>query len=281
MSGAETARAGTIEPVIKIEDLHKSFKSNEVLKGVSLNIAPGEVVAVLGRSGSGKSTLLRCINLLETPNSGRITVGGTEAYGGGRALHGRELVELRRTVGMLFQGLNVFPHLSVVENVALPLVRNLGVSETEAVRTSLDLLEKVGLMDKVLAMPAELSGGQLQRVALARALAMNPLALLFDEPTSALDPESTTEVLQVMKALSAEGMTMVIVTHEIRFAMDVADTIVMVDGGVVVEQGSPQEVLADPKHALTRSFLKEHLQGSAGDGEHDNGRQAGGEGRES
>jgi polar amino acid transport system ATP-binding protein len=252
------------EPVIRIVDLHKSFGSNEVLKGVSLDVAPGEVVAVLGRSGSGKSTMLRCINMLEKPNSGEITVGGRAAFHDGKAPRGKDLVALRRTVGMLFQGLNVFPHLSVVENVALPLVRSLRMSKEDAVATALGLLEKVRLMDKVLAMPASLSGGQLQRVALARALAMNPIALLFDEPTSALDPESTLEVLQVMKALSADGMTMVIVTHEVRFAMDVADTIVMVDGGVVVEKGAPKEVLANPKHPLTRSFLKEHLQFTPG-----------------
>jgi polar amino acid transport system ATP-binding protein len=252
------------DPVIRIVDLHKSFGSNNVLKGVSLDVAPGEVVAVLGRSGSGKSTMLRCINLLERPDSGEITVGGKVAFRDGVAPRGKDLVALRRTVGMLFQGLNVFPHLSVVENVALPLVRSLKHSEEQAVTSALELLEKVQLTDKVLAMPAELSGGQLQRVALARALAMNPVALLFDEPTSALDPESTMEVLQVMKALSADGMTMVIVTHEVRFAMDVADTMVMVDGGVVVESGAPRDVLANPQHALTRSFLKEHLEFSAG-----------------
>lgn len=248
------------DPVIQIEDLHKSYGRNEVLKGVSLNVAQGEVVAVLGRSGSGKSTMLRCINLLETPNSGRITVGGRPAFQQGRPLRGKDLVALRRTVGMLFQGLNVFPHMSVVENVALPLVRSLKVSEETAVDTALGLLDKVRLSEKALAMPAQLSGGQLQRVALARALAMNPIALLFDEPTSALDPESTMEVLEVMKALSADGMTMVIVTHEVRFAMDVADTLVMVDEGVVVESGAPHDVVANPRHSLTRRFLKEHLQ---------------------
>lgn len=248
------------QPVIRIADLHKSYGRNEVLRGVDLDVAQGEVVAVLGRSGSGKSTMLRCINLLETPDSGQVSVGGRSAFKDGKSLRGKDLVALRRAVGMLFQGLNVFPHMSVVENVALPLVRSLKVSEEAAVDTALELLDKVRLTDKTLAMPVQLSGGQLQRVALARALAMNPIALLFDEPTSALDPESTMEVLQVMKALSADGMTMVIVTHEIRFAMDVADTLVMVHGGVIVESGAPHDVVARPKHALTRSFLKEHLQ---------------------
>lgn len=247
-------------PVIRIENLHKSYGRNEVLKGVSLDVTQGEVVAVLGRSGSGKSTMLRCINLLETPDSGRISVGGRPAFKDGKPLRGKDLVALRRSVGMLFQGLNVFPHLSAVENVALPLVRSVKASKEAAVDIALGLLDKVHLTEKALAMPAQLSGGQLQRVALARALAMNPVALLFDEPTSALDPESTMEVLQVLKALSADGMTMVIVTHEIRFAMDVADTLVMVDGGVIVESGAPHDVVANPKHELTRSFLKEHLQ---------------------
>ena len=253
------------EPTIQIKDLHKSFGDHEVLCGVDLDVQPGEVVAVLGRSGSGKSTMLRCVNLLETPTSGTITVGGTPAFAGGKPAKGRDLVALRRKVGMLFQGLNVFPHLSVVENVALPMVRSLGTGHEEAVDTAIRLLGKVGLVEKALAMPGQLSGGQLQRVALARALAMNPLALLFDEPTSALDPESTMEVLNVMKDLSAEGMTMIIVTHEVKFALDVADTVVMIANGEVIERGSPAQLAENPREQLTRRFLAEHtkFEGSA------------------
>ncbi|GAA3889926.1 amino acid ABC transporter ATP-binding protein [Leifsonia kafniensis] len=247
-------------PVIEIRDLHKTYGKSEVLRGVDLSINSGEVMAILGRSGGGKSTLLRCINLLETPTAGDIRVGEHLAFSGGKPATGKNLVRLRRSVGMLFQGLNVFPHLSVVENVALPMVRSLGTDESVAVKTALDLLDKVKLTEKALAMPSQLSGGQLQRVALARALALNPLALLFDEPTSALDPESTLEVLQVMKDLSADGMTMVIVTHEIGFAFDVAKTIVMIDEGIVVDSGSPAQLASNSQHDLTKRFLREHLQ---------------------
>ncbi|GII66671.1 amino acid ABC transporter ATP-binding protein [Sphaerisporangium krabiense] len=253
------------EPTIQIRDLHKSFGGLEVLRGVDLDVQSGEVVAVLGRSGSGKSTMLRCVNLLETPTSGTITVGGTAAFAGRKAARGRDLVALRRKVGMLFQGLNVFPHLSVVENVALPMVRSLRTGHEEAVDTAIRLLGKVGLVEKALSMPGQLSGGQLQRVALARALAMNPLALLFDEPTSALDPESTMDVLNVMKDLSAEGMTMIIVTHEVKFALDVADTVLMIAEGKVIERGSPAQIAENPQEQLTRKFLAEHtkFEGSA------------------
>ena len=247
-------------PIVAIEGLCKSFGDNQVLRGVSLEVPAGQVVAILGRSGSGKSTLLRCINLLERPDSGEIVVDGVKAFTGGAPLKGKNLVELRRKVGMLFQGLNVFPHLTVVENVALPMIRTLGVTKEAAVDVAIELLDKVHLTDKALAMPRQLSGGQLQRVALARALALNPVALLFDEPTSALDPESTVEVLQVMKQISGEGMTMLIVTHEIGFAMDVADQIVLVDEGLIVDQGTPQYILRESTHPFTRRFLKEHLQ---------------------
>jgi len=246
-------------PVIELVDLTKSFGDNRVLQGVDLAVDPGEVVAVLGRSGGGKSTMLRCINLLETPTSGGISVAGRSVFTDGRVARASELVTLRRQVGMLFQAFNVFPHLSVVENVALPLMRTAGKQAEEAVGTAVEYLCKVGLRDKVLQMPSRLSGGQLQRVALARALAQSPLALLFDEPTSALDPESTNEVLAVMKDLSAEGMTMMIVTHEVRFAMNVADTVIVMDGGVIVERGAPEQILESPTHERTRSFLSEHL----------------------
>jgi ABC-type polar amino acid transport system ATPase subunit len=242
--------------VIRVRDLKKSFGQHEVLRGVSVDVHSGEVVSVLGRSGGGKSTLLRCLNLLEVPTRGSIEVDGTAIFRDRQLARGAGLVRLRRQVGMVFQAFNVFPHLTAVENVVLPLVHGQKVREAEAVRTALEFLDRVGLADKALEMPDRLSGGQQQRVAIARALALRPLVLLFDEPTSALDPQSTAEVLEVMRELSREGMTMVVVTHEIGFARDVSDTVLFIDQGVIVEQGTPAAVLRAPRQARTREFLR-------------------------
>jgi ABC-type polar amino acid transport system ATPase subunit len=242
--------------VIRVQDLKKSFGQHEVLRGVSVDVHSGEVVSVLGRSGGGKSTLLRCLNLLEVPTLGSIEVDGTAIFRDRQLARGTGLVRLRRQVGMVFQAFNVFPHLTAVENVVLPLIHGQKVREAEAVRTALEFLDRVGLADKALEMPDRLSGGQQQRVAIARALALRPLVLLFDEPTSALDPQSTAEVLEVMRELSREGMTMVVVTHEIGFARDVSDTVLFIDQGVIVEQGTPAAVLRAPRQARTREFLR-------------------------
>lgn len=242
--------------VIRVTDLRKSFGHNQVLRGVSLDVHSGEVVSVLGRSGGGKSTLLRCLNLLEVPTLGSIEVEGAVIFKDRVLVRGTGLVHLRRRVGMVFQAFNVFPHLTAVENVVLPLIHGQKMEDAEAVRTALKFLDRVGLAEKALEMPDRLSGGQLQRVAIARALALRPLVLLFDEPTSALDPQSTGEVLKVMRELSQEGMTMVVVTHEIGFARDVSDKVIFMDEGVIVEQGPPDIVLSAPKQLRTQQFLR-------------------------
>ena len=228
--------------IVSVEALCKSFDGHRVLDTISLGVPEGQVMCILGRSGGGKSTLLRCINLLEIPDSGTVEVGGLPAFRDGRPLRGRSLITLRQTVGMVFQSFHLFPHLTAVENVALPLVQVQGVKEDRAVRDAVELLERVGLGDKGKAAPDQLSGGQQQRVAIARALALHPRVLLFDEPTSALDPESTAEVLAVMKDLSGGGMTMLVVTHELGFALGVADRIVLLDQGHIVEDGPPHDV---------------------------------------
>ena len=251
-------------PMVKAEAVHKRFGRLEVLKGVSLEVAAGEVMCLLGPSGSGKSTLLRCINHLEKINSGRLSVDG-ELVGYrqvGDKLHElreSEVARKRAQIGMVFQHFNLFPHMTAQENVTCAPIRVKGQARDDARARAEALLGQVGLADKVDAYPAQLSGGQQQRVAIARALAMDPKLMLFDEPTSALDPELVGEVLAAMQQLARDGMTMVVVTHEMGFAREVADTVVFMDGGVVVEAGKPADVLSNPSHERTRSFLSKVL----------------------
>jgi polar amino acid transport system ATP-binding protein len=239
---------------VEIEKLHKSFGDLEVLKGIDLSVEPGEVVCVIGPSGSGKSTLLRCVNLLEEPTSGRVRVGGVELTD-----PEVDIDAARRRIGMVFQSFNLFPHLTALGNVTIAQRKVLKRDKEEAERVGRENLKRVGLADKVDSYPAQLSGGQQQRVAIARALAMGPEVMLFDEPTSALDPELVGDVLAVMRKLAVDGMTMLVVTHEMSFAREVADRVVFMDGGVVVEQGPPSQVIADPSHERTRAFLSRVL----------------------
>ncbi|HWG93067.1 MAG TPA: amino acid ABC transporter ATP-binding protein [Mycobacteriales bacterium] len=252
-----TARDGA---VIDVRDLHKSFGDNEVLKGIDVTVGRGEVVCVIGPSGSGKSTLLRCINLLEEPTSGTVLVGGVEVTD-----PDVDIDAVRRRIGMVFQSFNLFPHLTVLENLTIAQRRVLKRSKGDAASVAHSNLEKVGLAEKASAYPAQLSGGQQQRVAIARALAMEPDLMLFDEPTSALDPELVGDVLSVMRQLAAEGMTMMVVTHEMSFAREVATRVVFMDGGVVVEEGPPEQVIGAPQHERTRSFLARVLDPAAAD----------------
>ena len=252
------------QPMVAAESIHKSFGSVEVLKGIDLTVARGEVMTLLGPSGSGKSTFLRLINHLETMTSGRLAVDGK--YVGYKEVNGRlhelresEVAERRAEIGMVFQRFNLFPHMNVLDNVMEAPVGVKKQDRASARVNALSLLERVGLADKIAAYPAHLSGGQQQHVAIARALAMEPKLMLFDEPTSALDPELVGEVLDVMKDLAATGMTMIVVTHEMGFAREVADSVVFIDGGVVVEAGPPEQVLVDPQHARTKSFLSKVL----------------------
>jgi polar amino acid transport system ATP-binding protein len=238
-------------PMLRVEGVQKSFGALHVLRGVDLSVDRGGVVCVIGPSGSGKSTLLRCINLLEPPDAGRIFLEGKEITSSERA----EINFVRRRVGMVFQQFNLFPHKRVIENVSLAQESVLGRSGEEARAKSTALLERVGLVDKVYEYPERLSGGQQQRVAIARALAVDPHVMLFDEITSALDPELIKEVLDVMRELAAEGMTMVVVTHEMGFAREVADHVAFMDGGVVVEGGPPERLLSDPRQERTKRFL--------------------------
>ncbi|MFI9404067.1 amino acid ABC transporter ATP-binding protein [Nocardia sp. NPDC052316] len=242
----------------------KNFGALQVLKGVSLEIGRGEVLCVIGPSGSGKSTFLRCINHLEQVNAGRLYVDGElvgyqEKNGKLYELHPREAARQRREIGMVFQHFNLFPHRTVLENVIEAPIQVKKVRKADAMAKAQELLDRVGLAEKANAYPAQLSGGQQQRVAIARALAMDPKLMLFDEPTSALDPELVGEVLQVMRELAQSGMTMVVVTHEMGFAREVADKLVFMDGGVIVEAGAPRELLANPKHERTQAFLSRLL----------------------
>jgi len=247
-------------PMVLAEAVHKSFGRLEVLKGIDLEVRAGEVCCLLGPSGSGKSTFLRCINHLEKVDAGRLSVDG-DLVGyrqqGGRLLELKEAETARKRaeIGMVFQRFNLFPHMTALGNVVEAPVKVQGLDKRQAVDRGRALLDRVGLSDKLDAYPAQLSGGQQQRVAIARALAMEPKLMLFDEPTSALDPELVGEVLDVMRGLAADGMTMVVVTHEMGFAREVADNVVFIDAGVVVESGSPQQVIDAPQHARTRSFL--------------------------
>jgi polar amino acid transport system ATP-binding protein len=249
------------QAVVKVEDLHKSFGALEVLKGIDFEVDRGEVVCIIGPSGSGKSTLLRCVNLLEIPERGRIYLEGHligfRQTAGGRLVKApeREINRARSEIGMVFQQFNLWPHKTVLGNLIEAPIRVRGLSRAQAVEVAEQLLRKVGLMDKIDAFPPTLSGGQQQRVAIARALCMQPKVMLFDEVTSALDPELVKEVLDVMKQLVAEGMTMLVVTHEMGFAREVADRVVFMDGGVVVEEARPDQLFNKPVNERTKRFL--------------------------
>ena len=238
--------------MIKIENLTKSYGKNEVLKGISTEIKASEVIAIIGPSGSGKSTFLRCINRLEDPTSGVISVNGEEVTD-------KNVMKMRENLGMVFQHFHLFPHKTILENLTYAPINVKGVAKAEAIKTAEELLRKVGLFEKRNEYPNRLSGGQKQRVAIARALAMNPTAILFDEPTSALDPEMVKEVLEVMKSLAESGMTMLIVTHEMGFAKEVADRVLFLDGGYLVEDASPKEFFTNPQSARAKEFLDKVL----------------------
>ena len=239
--------------MIKLENVHKSFGKNEVLKGINLHIEQGQVVVIIGPSGSGKSTVLRTMNYLEEPTSGKVIVDGMDLS------DKKKLNDVRAEVGMVFQNFNLFPHMTVMENLTLAQTKVRKTSMEEAKKIGQALLDRVGLADKANAYPDSLSGGQKQRVAIARALAMKPKVMLFDEPTSALDPEMVSEVLDVMKSLAEEGMTMVIVTHEMGFAKEVADRILFMDGGLILEDNTPERVFDAPTNERTKSFLDKIL----------------------
>ena len=249
-----------MNPLLRIAGLHKSFASLEVLSGVDLDVARGEKVSIIGPSGSGKTTLLRCINYLEKPTSGHIYIDGNligekQTNGGYVHLSDRELAKERQEIGFVFQRFNLFPHLTALGNVTIAPQKVLGLSKDEAERRGREMLEKVGLGHKFNEYPERLSGGQQQRVAIARVLAMQPKLMLFDEATSALDPELIGEVLRVMRQLVEEGMTMIVVTHEMQFARDMADKVLFFDAGLVAESGPPEQIFSNPQHPRTREFL--------------------------
>lgn len=239
---------------IQVTNLHKSYGHLEVIKGIDLHIKEGEVVCIIGPSGSGKSTFLRCLNRLEEYQQGTILVDGVDLKAATTNLN-----KLREEIGMVFQHFNLFPHLSVLENIILAPVELKKATKEEATQTALSLLQSVGLEDKAHTMPKSLSGGQKQRVAIARALAMKPAIMLFDEPTSALDPEMVGDVLEVMKQLAKDGMTMVVITHEMGFAREVADRVIFMDGGYIIEEGTPEEIFVHPQHERTQNFLNKVL----------------------
>ncbi|HFU4024404.1 TPA: amino acid ABC transporter ATP-binding protein [Streptococcus suis] len=240
--------------IISIKDLHKYFSKNEVLKGIDLEIEQGQVVVIIGPSGSGKSTFLRTMNLLEVPTKGTVTFEGVDITD-----KSNDIFKMREKMGMVFQQFNLFPNMTVLDNITLSPVKTKGLPKDEAEAIAYDLLEKVGLPDKAQAYPQSLSGGQQQRIAIARGLAMDPDVLLFDEPTSALDPEMVGEVLAVMQDLAKSGMTMVIVTHEMGFAREVADRVIFMDGGVIVEDGTPEDIFEHTKEERTKDFLSKVL----------------------
>ncbi|MFJ4684666.1 amino acid ABC transporter ATP-binding protein [Streptomyces sp. NPDC091377] len=263
-NGGPSAARSADTPMVRSEGVHKSFGPLQVLKGIDLEVKSGEVFCLIGPSGSGKSTFLRCINHLEQINAGRLYVDGELV---GYRQKGDKLYELkdsevalkRRDIGMVFQRFNLFPHMTAVENIIEAPVQVKGESRGRARERAMQLLERVGLGDKARSYPSQLSGGQQQRVAIARALAMEPKLMLFDEPTSALDPELVGDVLDVMRDLAESGMTMIVVTHEMGFAREVGDSLVFMDGGVVVESGNPRDVLTDPQHERTKAFLSKVL----------------------
>jgi len=240
--------------MIKVANLQKSFGSHKVLNGINVEVQPQEVVVVIGPSGSGKSTFLRCINLLETITDGHVLIEDIDITD-----KGSDINKVREEVGMVFQHFNLFPHKTVIENIMLAPLKVRGIPEQQAREKGMELLKKVGLEDKAEAYPDSLSGGQKQRVAIARALAMEPKIMLFDEPTSALDPEMVGEVLEVIKQLAREGMTMVVVTHEMGFAREVGDRVIFMDGGLVVEENKPNEIFENPQHERTKAFLSKVL----------------------
>lgn len=240
--------------MIRVSNLHKSFEKNDVLKGIDEHIKKGEVVVVIGPSGSGKSTFLRCLNLLEEPTSGKIVFEDNDITD-----KKVDINKIREKMGMVFQQFNLFPHKTVLENLTIAPIKVKGLSKTEAEKKAMELLDRVGLANKAKSYPSSLSGGQKQRIAIARALAMEPDVMLFDEPTSALDPEMVGEVLNVMKDLAKEGMTMVVVTHEMGFAREVGDRIIFMDNGNIVEQGTPDEIFSNPKNPRTIDFLSKVL----------------------
>ncbi|WP_435924570.1 amino acid ABC transporter ATP-binding protein [Paenibacillus sp. DYY-L-2] len=242
--------------MLEITNLKKSFGGEQVIKGVDLTLEKGKVLVIIGPSGSGKTTLLRCMNLLETPTEGTLSVGGLELhFAPDRKVHKQDILSLRKKTGMVFQNYNLFPHRTAAENIMEGLVTVQKTAKDEARKRALELLRKVGLEDKADVYPFQLSGGQQQRIGIARAIAMDPDLLLLDEPTSALDPELVGEVLKVIKSLASEGRTMVIVTHEMKFAEEVADQIILMDNGVIVEKGAPQRILRESTNERTRSFL--------------------------
>ncbi|SCN21697.1 Octopine permease ATP-binding protein P [Clostridium sp. N3C] len=250
--------------MLAVENIYKSFGSRQILKGISFNINKGEVISVIGPSGSGKSTMLRCLNLLETIDKGKITLEKESlvyADDNGKLFYpnNKELRKMRLKLGMVFQNFVLFPHYSVLKNIIDAPVHVAGMNKAEAKDLAIKLLEKVGLADKAEAYPYQLSGGQKQRVAIARALAMKPDILLFDEPTSALDPELTGEVLKVMKELAAEDMTMIVVTHEMNFAREVSDRVIFMDQGLIIEEGTPDEIFHNPKNERTKAFLNNYM----------------------
>ncbi|MCI7463508.1 MAG: amino acid ABC transporter ATP-binding protein [Campylobacter sp.] len=240
--------------LLKIQDLHKSFGDHEVLKGINIEIKKGEVVVIIGASGSGKSTFLRTLNLLEVPSSGKIIFEGSEL-----CVQKSDVNKHRQKMGMVFQHFNLFEHLSVLENLCIAPIKLLKKSKEQAKKEAMELLNQVGLADKISAYPSSLSGGQKQRIAIVRALAMNPDVMLFDEPTSALDPEMVAEVLNVMKNLARSGMTMVVVTHEMGFAREVASRVLFFDKGIIAEDASPNEIFSNPKNSRLKEFLSRIL----------------------
>lgn len=236
--------------MISVKNLHKSYGKLEVLKGIDYEVGKGECVVLIGPSGSGKSTFLRCLNLLEVPTDGEIIFNGVDMLS-----KNTQINKMREEIGMVFQHFNLFPHKTILENITLAPIKLKKINKEDADKKALELLKRVGLEDKANNYPSQLSGGQKQRVAIARTLAMSPKAVLFDEPTSALDPEMVGEVLEVMKQMAREGMTMVVVTHEMGFAKEVADRVIFMDGGKIVEEGTPEEIFNNPKHDRTKNFL--------------------------